>query len=341
MDVPEVVDDTLDGEQVAATVDIGGGDAVYVTPTRTLIYRADGLLSDETVEEYPHDADRLDTSEGRRKVTFQLSYIDGTRGFTVPKRSADDVLTPVLAGLLNAAGAIDPGEGVRQTYRFSESTLVLTDERVLKHIGTAVWDPEYDEYPFDSLAGLDYEEGENNTAVVLGIDGRQHRIKLPNDQARRIRHAIEEVVFAYHGVDSLEALNETVVPDEADDTDEEDVADDFGGFEPLVEEEPEPESEAGAETDAEPASDREESDDDRTATGRRVTAIGDAERTDEDPDSDPREASTEADDTATTGDDAVADRLEHLTTVVERQNELLERHQETIEQLIDELERGR
>jgi len=45
------------------------------------------------------------------------------------------VLHPVLAGVLNGNGITDPGETVVKTYRFSELTLIITSDRLVKHIG--------------------------------------------------------------------------------------------------------------------------------------------------------------------------------------------------------------
>ncbi len=130
MSVPGIVQSSLGDEHAAATVSLGGEDALYVTPTRTLIYRADGLLSDESVEEYPHEAEQIDVSEGRRKSTVSLDYgIDGTDQFKVPTKRLHDALHPVIAGVLNAAGVTDANEQVIQTYQFSELTLVLTSAR--------------------------------------------------------------------------------------------------------------------------------------------------------------------------------------------------------------------
>ena len=79
MSLPDALTSALEDESAVAEVDLGGDDTLAVTPTRTLIYRADGLLSDEAVEEYPHNAERLTLSEGRRKAKLTMEYgLDGT-----------------------------------------------------------------------------------------------------------------------------------------------------------------------------------------------------------------------------------------------------------------------
>jgi hypothetical protein len=211
MNVPALVQATLGDEEVAAHVPLKGEDAVFVTATRTLRYTAEGLLSDEDVEEYSHDAEGIAVSEGRRKAKISLDYgTDGTETFAVPRSTLDDVLHPVVAGVLNAAGVTGPGETVKRTFRFSELTLVVTSARVVKHVGEAVWSTEFEEINFDAVTGLDVEEGSVSSQLVLETAERNQRIKAPNEQFRAVREAVEEAVFAYHDAadaDEFAAMN--------------------------------------------------------------------------------------------------------------------------------------
>ena len=205
MSVPGIVQSRLDGEQVAAQVALGGEDGLYVTPTRTLIYRADGLLSDESVEEYPHEAERIEISEGRRKSAISLDYgIDGGEKFKIPSGRLYEALHPVLAGVLNAADVTGPDETVKQTYQFSELTLVITSERVVKHVGAAVWDEDYEEFHFDDVTALDVEEGSVSSQIIIESNGRPQRIKTPSDQTREVRERIERALLDYHGMSSYD-----------------------------------------------------------------------------------------------------------------------------------------
>ncbi|WP_251328344.1 DUF7115 domain-containing protein [Haloplanus pelagicus] len=327
MSLPETVQSSLDGESVAARVGLGGEDMLLVTPTRTLVYRAEGLLSDEAVEEFPHGAERVGVSEGRRKATITLDYgLDGERTFSVPTNQLDQVIHPVLAGVLNARDVTDSGETVKQTYRFSELTIVVTSARLVRHIGEAVWDEEYDEYHFDDVTDLDFEEGSVATSVVITVGGRQERFKTPNDQARALREGLTDAVCAHHGVDDLDALRAiTAEDDEEGRADAETGADDtvsFGeGPAPLG------------------ANDRETATEDRTADRSGPRANGDTS-----PDETGREEGFGDSGFRSAGvvdDPAVARELADLREAVEAQNERLERQQRTIQQLIEELRQGR
>ncbi|WP_044958292.1 DUF7115 domain-containing protein, partial [Halarchaeum acidiphilum] len=233
MDVPAAVASTLGDESVAARVPLRGDDALFVTPTRTLVYHADGLLSNESVEEFGHDAERVTVDDGRRKATVTLDYgLDGERSFAVPSGRVDDVLHPVLAGVLNAADVTDSGESVARTYHFSELTLVVTDRRLVRHVGAAVWNTDHDEIAYADVIDIDAEEGNVASQLVLETTGRTRRIKVPNEQFRDVRETVENALYEARGVPSYAAFRDLVaeeVEDAADD--ESDAIDASAAFE--------------------------------------------------------------------------------------------------------------
>ena len=206
MDVPSLVADRLDGDSVRTRVDLGGDDAVFVTAGQTFVYRAEGLLSDESVSAYPHDVERLDLTTGR-KSTFELTYVDTAGKFAVPSDRTDAVLAPLLEGVLATTGVVDSGESVRATYRFSELTLVVTDARVLKHVGSAVWDSDFESYAFGGVTDLETEAGNVASQLVLTVDGRPQRIKIPSEEADGVAHTVESALLAFHSVDSIADLS--------------------------------------------------------------------------------------------------------------------------------------
>ncbi|ERH03565.1 MAG: hypothetical protein J07HR59_00682, partial [Halorubrum sp. J07HR59] len=72
MSLPESVRETVNDEEVAADITLGGEDRLVVTPSQTVVYRAQGLLSDESVTSYSHDAEQIAVSDGRRKSKITL-----------------------------------------------------------------------------------------------------------------------------------------------------------------------------------------------------------------------------------------------------------------------------
>ncbi|MFC4357548.1 hypothetical protein ACFO0N_06235 [Halobium salinum] len=251
MSLPELVSSLLGDESVAAEVSLGGEDALYVTPSRTLLYRAEGLLSDESVDQYGHDAERIAVSEGRRKAKVTLDYgLDGEERFSVPAKRLDDVLHPLVAGVLNAADITGSGETVRQTFRFSELTVVVTDARVVKHIGAAVWDGDFEEFHYDDVTDLDFEDGTVATSVVVTMGDRQERFKAPNESARAVREALKAALLSYHDAPNLPAFRKAMTPDEGPEAPSTGSVDFGDGPDPLsAEPAADAEAEAEAETD--------------------------------------------------------------------------------------------
>lgn len=218
MDVPTLVADALGDEEVVAHLSLKGEDALYVTRSGTLRYTSEGLISDESVMNYPHDAERVGVETGRRKAKIVLDYgTGGQKSFSVPSSKLDEALHPVLAGVLHAAGVTEPGETVKETFRFSELTLVVTSERLIKHVGSAVWDSEYEEVPYERVTGIDVEEGNVSSQLVISTPDRIQRIKAPNESYRLVEESVQESLLEYYGVDSLAELDNVLAePEEAD-----------------------------------------------------------------------------------------------------------------------------
>ncbi|WP_332899692.1 DUF7115 domain-containing protein [Haladaptatus sp. CMSO5] len=330
MNLPDLVNQHLGDEQAAASVHLGGDDRVYITPTRTLVYRAEGLLSDETVEEFSHNVERLSIASGRRKDKFELEYIDGKETFTVPGKRTDDILQSLMAGILSVSGVMDGDETLAAVYRFSELTFVVTSKRVVKHVGQAVWDADFEEYPFADITGLSFEDGSVATSIVIERNGRPERIKCPNEQARVVRQTLEKELFDFYDVASLAEFNTVVAPDEEEDAETERADTNFeqSGLKPLG---------SGSASQSPPDPTPDPTPEESQATNG-TTATSMFEETEAEPIQEPAAAPTEV---ASADSADVQAQLADLTAVVEQQSALLEQQQVLLEQLIDELSRGR
>lgn len=317
MSVPELVRERLGDEDVRAQVPLGGDDTLVVTATRTLVYRGEGLLSGETVEEFPHDVERVAIDEGRRKSTITLDHgLDGESSLTVPADRLDEVLRPVFGGVLIAAEAIDPDEAIRDVHRLGELTVVITDGRVIKHIGGALWErEEFEEYAFERVTGLEVEQGDVSSQIIVEVERRPQRIKTPSDDTRMIREGIERSLLEYHGVDTYAEFERQVGEDDDADTEE---ALDAAGTEANDASSPD------AEPDVEPDADAPEDDAGMVFEENPGTVA--IEETDAESSGSPVD---------------VAAEVAALREAVQRQNELLEDHHRAIEQLVEELRRGR
>lgn len=257
MEVPAEVAAALDGTDVVETVDLGGEDTVYVTPTFTLLYRGDGLLSDAGVERVPHeDVTRVSVDIGRRRASIEISYgVGADRSLSVPQSSLSAVLTPLLAGILREIGVLSPRETVEAMYRSSELTLVITSEHLLKHVGPPVWDQDHEAIAWANVTSLDLEEGTVATQLVVDTTDRSQRTKLPTDRGVEIYRAVESALCAYHGVEDYAAFRDRMEERGEPTEQRADPADLLtdAGLDPLGAGEPNRAAEAGMETeDSEP-----------------------------------------------------------------------------------------
>lgn len=347
MEIPDRITQAADGETIQSAVSLGDEDVICFTPTRTLLYRGEGLLSDETVETYSHDVERLNLSEGRRKTTFALEYVDSVEKFKIASNRTDQVLSRLLAGVLGAAGVLGDEESVADVFRFSELTLIVTDARLVKHIGAYVWDPDFEEYTFGDVTGLEFEEGSVATQVVISVGGRPQRIKAPSDQAQRLRQTLTNALFAYHDVDSLDALNEKI----GQQTEPSSEPTGSGGLgldeniSPLVGDD--------GDADEEPASaesDSAEGSDSPTVAGDGPTVVAEEPATAEQQPTDSTSAEestrTQPQQDTSAEIEELREQIGQLTEAVEaqqeqlaEQNEEIQTQRETIEQLIEELRR--
>ena len=352
MDVPGIVRERLGDERRMTSVNIGGDDRVYVTPPRTLIYHSAGLFSRESIEEFSHDARRFDVSADRREASFAFEYDDGVRGFSVPRERIETVLPPVLAGVLRTTGLIDTDEDIKESYRFGERTLVVTETRMLTSVGEAIWDRDHESYAYGDVTGLTFD----GDALRIEGDGRSRRLELPGDGQREAYQTLEDALLAYHGVASVEELDTQSAGQRHRDsrTDDHTSESEWGApggetpelDEPTVgienaesEREHETEPRTGSPPPSSPAASGQSSDPIREASESTaepdtpVESAGPTER------AAPERAGTTAtpDHTESNETTEFAAELDALRETVERQSELIERQQESIERLLEEL----
>lgn len=338
-ELPDQLSRAIGDAEVIDTIDIGGGDTIVITPETTYVYRSDGLIRDESVETFSHAVDRLSLRSKRRKSSIQLEAIDSEESFTVPSKIVDDVVEGMVQGILLTNEIIDD-DAVLSLFRFSELTLVVTEQRLFEHIGNAVWDDDADTVEYADLTGLDFERGSVATQVVLETKDRRRRVKVPNEQAGAVRRAIQNAVFDFHGVESLEEFEAT----RPEPSTEEDSA-----------------AEADADTDARneksgfvDSSDESSADsaDNFVSAGWTPPAENSSSSTpaNQEPSSsqtsdDGFARSASSQETTTQQNhvelDSLSQQVETLSQQVQRQTDLIESQQELIEQLVAELRRGR
>ena len=343
--LPELLSEAVGDATVVDTVDIGGGDAVAVTNRETHVYRSDGLLSDESVETFDHDVDRLSVRSKRRKSELRLEDIDTEKSFTVASKVADPIVEAMLEGILRTTGVIETDEEVVTQFRFSELTFVVTENRLLEHVGGAVWDGDFEAVEHADLTGLDFEKGSVATQVVIETDQRRRRVKVPNEHAGDVQRAIQDAVFGFYSASSLEELRAELSTASESEAETQPASDGPVGSQHAGNDRSSAlETSAPTDPPADQTSEQFVSADwtsspDR-GSGTDAWGIGSSEPTASDSVADSA-ADVSADRTADPDVETLARRVESLSEQVERQTELIESQRELIEQLVDELRRGR
>ncbi len=337
-ELPGLLSEAVGNARVLRTIELGGGDTVAVTTATTYLYRSEGLLKDESVEPFGHAVERLAVRTKRRKSTIRLETMDGESSFSVPSNVLDQVIEAMVTGILSTNGVVGDDEEIRALFRFSELTLVVTERRVLEHVGSAVWDGDFEAVEYADLTGLDFERGSVGTQVVLETADRRRRVKVPNEHAGTVRREIQEAVFGFHGVDSIEALRaETSEPDEgpdasgsepasgerlaSDGTTDGPTGEHDGGSVPSEWSLPADRDPSGSTTTTRPEETEPSADSSPRTTDGQPDGNGDASRDDE--------------------LEALEARVDALSEQLDRQTELIESQGDLLEQLVDELRRGR
>jgi hypothetical protein len=334
-ELPALLSGAVGDAAVVDTVEVGGGDVVAVTHGATYVYRSDGLLKDESVESFEHDVERLTVTSKRKKDTIELRTLDRKESFTVPSGVTDEVVEAMIEGLLVTNDILDDNETVRALFRFSELTLVVTDRRLFEHVGSAVWDEDFEDLAYEGLSGLDFERGSVATQVVLETRERRRRLKVPNERAGAVRRQLQEAVFDFYGVAAVDALEGEL--DDAAGATEEQTAPEGSPSDPVdgPAEEPDDEEDSFVSADWSPA------DDGESLVEEIGGQAGESETTFEE--AGPGEATSNGGG----GADAEADvaelsrRVDDLAAQLDRQTELIESQHDLIEQLVEELRRGR
>jgi len=343
MEIPELVQEHLGGEELQTGIKLGDEDVLCLTPTRLLLYRAEGLLSDESVTEYPHEVERLQLNEGRRKTKFVFEYVEDNRSLTVPNSVASDILELILQGVLTTERILDEEEGVVGAFRFSELTLVIGERSVVKHVGNAVWEDDFEMFAYEDLTGLEFEKASVATEIVLQIGGRPQRIKTPNDKARLVEKTLQKAVFEFFDVTSMSELQSHFEAESDDESGDEETTNDEFSFDneirPLGGESERADANTDDDADRSIVDAEDESTEGESTTDEPTVASGLSET---------ESVSIETgDDSAEPGTStqeelqAVSEQLSELTTAVNKQNELLRKQHGAIKQLIEELRQGR
>ena len=237
MSLPGGVSTLIDEDDLLDRVSLDDHRSLFVTADRAIAHRERSLLTEASVDVYPTDVERLVLEEGKRQATVSFEYADDeTRELLLPTGTMAAALKTLLASVIRATGVIEGDESILELFRFNELTLVVTDRRLLKHVGWALWADSYDATEFEDIRDIQTEEGQVSTGINIETTSGSDRVKIPHDDANRFVSRLNEAVCDYHGVSSLAALR-------GDDTTEPDPEPDLDRLRPLSVGDDEPDDE--------------------------------------------------------------------------------------------------
>ena len=201
MDIPSLLSDSIkEGEKIVSRVLIASGTHMVTTTERVFIHREEGIINNEIFEEYSLGVDQISVFSDRRKARIVLNYgLEGTREFSVYAKYYDRIVDPLVRGVIKATRVVEPGELIRQVYRYGQLTIVLTDKQFLKHIGVALWSRDYESYQYEDIARIDIEKGGASAEILIEYKGRMHRIKTDKERARLVCVQARNGLALYRG----------------------------------------------------------------------------------------------------------------------------------------------
>lgn len=207
MSLPAGVSGLVDEDELIDDVALDGHRSLYVTPAKAVTFRERSLFTEESVDVYPTDIDRLLLEEGKRQSTVTFEYPDGqSSSLELPTEAMAPALKALLASATRATGAIPTDETILDLYRFNELTVILTDRRLLKHVGWAMWAASHDQIDYTDVRNIRVEQGQVSTGVNIDTDDGSDRLKIPHDTADDFVARLKSAVCDFHGIDDIGVL---------------------------------------------------------------------------------------------------------------------------------------
>lgn len=208
MSLPGGVSVLVDEDDIVDRVALDDHRTLFVTPSKVITFRERSLLTEESVEVYPTEVEQLLLDEGKRQATVTFEYADGSsRELQLPTDTMAAGLKALLASVIRAMDIVQGDEVIIDLHRFKELTLVVTDSRLLKHVGWALWATAYDAIDYATITSIETEEGQVSTGVNIGTTDGNEWLKVPQSVADRFVSRFERAVCEFHGVTDLGVLN--------------------------------------------------------------------------------------------------------------------------------------
>ena len=200
MELPDVISDmVLDDEIILSRTLISNSVEMIVTSTRLFLYRGTSLINTESFEEYKLNVDRISISPDRKKAQITLDYgSNRTIEFQAYRKYLDMIYEPLIRGVIHANNILQQGESIKKIYRKGELTVVLTNMKILKHIGTSLWDLDFENFNLETISRIYVAEGGSSSEVIIESNNRLHRIKTTTSVAQSLCDSSIIELISFH-----------------------------------------------------------------------------------------------------------------------------------------------
>lgn len=207
MSLPGGVNMLVDEDELINQVELDDHRTLFITPSRIIAYRESSLLTEESVDTYDTAIERLGLEEGKKHVTVTFEYNNqAQQELQLPQQTMRKALKALLASVVRATNVVESDESIKDLYRFNELTIVVTDRRLIQHLGTALWAQPHTSIEYEAIRGINTEVGTVSTGVIIETTESTERLKVPQDTADQFVSMIEQSVCEYHDVSSLGIL---------------------------------------------------------------------------------------------------------------------------------------
>lgn len=207
MTLPGGVSVLVGEDDIIDQVELDTHRMLYVTSTRAIAFRERSLFTEESVEVFPTNVKRLLLNRGKRQSTVTFEYTDrDDRELQLPSDATPPSIRALLESVVRATDVLEGDESIIELYRLNELTVIVTDQRLIKHVGQALWALPFDSIDYETVRDIESEVGQMSTGVFIRTTEGSDRFKLPKDVADRFVSRLEEAVCDYHDVPSVGVL---------------------------------------------------------------------------------------------------------------------------------------
>jgi hypothetical protein len=108
------------------------------------------------------------------------------------------IYDPLIRGAIHAKNTLQQGESIKKICRKGELTIVLTNMKILKHIGTSLWDIDFESFDLETISKIYVDAGGISSELIIESNNRLHRIKTTANIAQSLCDSSINELISFH-----------------------------------------------------------------------------------------------------------------------------------------------